>query len=229
MSSTKTVNSIGIPKQHPLVVVRAILVCFCFLGLCETLVAFQGEAPQSNEEKIRAEIDLLRDHIVKAHEDRDLESLVEDFAPNAIVTWQNTERNRGSEEFRALYERMLKGDDAVIKNVETKFEIDGEVELYGEQLAIVCGSIEEEFQLQNGKEFKLDSKWTASLTKTESGWKIASYHVSADMFDNPVMAVARFNLVMFAIAGALLGFILGCAITWFIIRSTQKQIAADAI
>jgi uncharacterized protein (TIGR02246 family) len=202
-------------------------IIFCMIGfvLPKSSFAQQVELPKTDKQVVQTEISELRDRVIKAYEDRDLDQLLQSFDPNVVVTWQDGKRNRGAEAFQAFYQRMIEGEDAVIEDSKITFEIDGDAKLFGSDSAVVCGSIQEKFKLKNGKDFTLESKWTASLAKSDSDWKIVSYHVSANMFDNPVMAVARFNIVLFAIAGALLGFVLGSLITWFIIRSTQKQVA----
>jgi len=224
---------------------RLVLLCVVFLGLLvcsssswavqseavQSEVA-QAEAAQSNpvstdEEQIRAELVELRERVVKAYEARDLDSLIKDLGSRVVITWQNADRNRGPEEFRAFYKKMMEGDNAIVVDVQTKFEIDGSAELYGEETAVVCGTIKDTFQLRDGKDFTLDSKWTSTLIKSEGEWKIVSYHVSANVFNNPILTVAKSYLITFAIVGALLGFVLGCLIMWFIIRSTQKHLAAE--
>ena len=211
------------------------LLGFCVLVASTPVYAVQDSSPsvdeeineKIDEEKIRAELVELRDRVVKAYESRDLDTLIADLGPNVIITWQNADRNRGPDEFRAFYKKMMEGDSALVTDVQTTFEIDGSAELYGSQSAIACGSIKDNFKLRDGKDFTLDSKWTATLVKFDDDWKVVSYHVSANVFDNPILTVAKTYLMTFAVVGAILGFVLGCLVMWFIIRSTQKQIAAS--
>jgi hypothetical protein len=41
-----------------------------------------------------------------------------------------------------------------------------------------------------GKEFDLENRWTAALVKQDGRWRIAAYHVSANMTDNPILDAA---------------------------------------
>ncbi len=77
MSSSPIISSVGHPKPFfALLMCRALLVFFCFfgIGLFGTTHAFQNEAPKTDEEKIRVELGELRERVVNAYEDRDLES-----------------------------------------------------------------------------------------------------------------------------------------------------------
>ncbi len=211
-----------IPMQYLL----AALVGFCLVtAVAEHSLARQESAAVSDEEKIRAELGEFRERVVAAYEARDLEALIEDVGPRVVFTWQNAERNRGPDEFRAFYKKMMDGEDSVVSDVTTKFEIDGGAELYGDSTAVVCGTTVDEFKLRNGQDLTLDSKWTATLVKSDNDWKIVSYHVSANVFQNPILTVAKSYLLTFASVGSLLGFVLGALITWFVIHSTQKKIA----
>ena len=40
-------------------------------------------------------------------------------------------------------------------------------------------------------EFDLENRWTAALVKEEGEWKLAAYHVSANVLDNAVLDIAK--------------------------------------
>ena len=42
-----------------------------------------------------------------------------------------------------------------------------------------------------GKQFELKNHWSATLVKENGRWVIASYHVSGNILDNPLLDVAK--------------------------------------
>ena len=42
-----------------------------------------------------------------------------------------------------------------------------------------------------GMEFDLENRWTATLVKDDGQWKIAAYHVSSNIADNPILTLAK--------------------------------------
>jgi hypothetical protein len=205
-----------------------------FFGVCVVACAsrccwgFQDDNASTadvDKELIRAEVLKLQDRVVAAFESRNLEDLIKELSPNIIVTWQNSDRNRGVGEFREFYNQMMEGGDAIVVDVKSKVEIDQPAEYIGDSTVVACGTITDEFILKSGNEFTLESKWTATLTKIEGNWKIISYHVSANVFDNPLLNAAKSYLVTFAIVGSLVGFVLGALVMWFIMRWSRKKLA----
>lgn len=159
--------------------------------------------------QIHDELRALRERMFVAYNKQDLDALLEDCTEDIVVTWQNGERNLGHEEFRAFYNKMMNGDNAVVKDISTTFEVDGSSILYGEKTAIARGTVDDRFTLTNGSEFLLNSKWTATVIKQDNSWKVASFHVSASIFDNPILDKATSSLFLIGSIGALCGVVLG--------------------
>lgn len=55
-------------------------------------------------------------------------------------------------------------------------------------IAIAEGISEENVKLAGGKEFSYQTRWTATLKKTDGKWQALRLHVSLNPFDNPVIA-----------------------------------------
>jgi len=168
-----------------------------------------NSAEANLEEQVHDELRILRERMFEAYEKRDLDALLEDCSEDIVITWQNGDRNLGHDEFRAFYTKMMSGENAIVKDISTTFAVDDTSILYGEDTAIARGTVNDRFTLANGSEFLLRSKWTATVVQVEDSWKVASFHVSASIFDNPILEKAKNSLVFASGIGALAGLVVG--------------------
>ena len=113
----------------------------------------------------------------------------------------------------------MKGETSVVKDVSTSFEVDDTSLLYGNDMAVARGTQADKFVLTDGSSFTLNSKWTATVIKENDAWKVASFHVSANIFDNPILDVAKGWLMKAGIGGGLVGLIIGLLIG----RATRRK------
>src|SRR5207247_7204285 len=95
---------------------------------------------------------------------------------------------RGTDNVRAYYEKMMKGDQRVVTSVQIKPVVDELSIIYGGDTAIAFGSSDDHFQLRRGLEFEVHNRWTATLVKENGQWLIAAFHASASLFDNPLLS-----------------------------------------
>jgi len=167
-----------------------------------------ADATEAVHEQLRA----LRDRMFAAYEERDVDKLLQDVAPDVVITWQNADRNLGHAEFREFYDRMMNGENSVVKDISTKFEVDDLSVLYGEDTAVARGTQEDRFSLNDGNEFTLLSRWTATVVRQDDQWKVASFHVSSNIFDNPILSTATGWLMKAGLIGGIVGLILGLVI-----------------
>lgn len=184
-----------------------------------TSTAYEGQPDQSAQEAIHTELRALRERMFDAYEKRDMDALLKDVAPDVVITWQNMDRNVGHEEFREFYDRMMNSDNGVVKNISSEFEVDGVSFLYGNNTAVARGTQADTFTLNDGSHFTLNSKWTATVVRQENGWKVASFHVSSNIFDNPILDVAKGWLLKAGLAGGLIGMFIGLLIG----RATRRK------
>ena len=168
-------------------------------------------------EPAHAEISQLRERVFAAYESRNLDALLQDVHPEVIATWQNGFRARGHNAVRTFYDEMLNGDQRVVRDVKSTFTVDGLSVLHGERAAVACGNLDDHFELRNGTNLDLKSKWTATLVKQDDRWLIASFHVSSSVFDNPILAAVKSWLttciVITAIVASIVGGIFGFLMT----------------
>jgi hypothetical protein len=56
-----------------------------------------------------------------------------------------------------------------------------------------------------GSEYELKNRWTATVVKEDGRWKLASYHVSMNVLDNPILNAAKSGLVWIGLGALVLG------------------------
>jgi uncharacterized protein (TIGR02246 family) len=160
------------------------------LLLSPVLVAAQEVKPVPAEDPAHQELRALRDRLLRAFNDKDLDALLRDVHPNAVVTWQNGEVSRGHQGIRDYYNRMMTGPNRVVESVKAAADVDELTILHGDRNGLAFGRLEEDFALTDGTAFHLSNRWTADVVKEGGRWVIAGLHVSANIFDNPVLHIA---------------------------------------
>jgi ketosteroid isomerase-like protein len=166
-------------------------------------------ADEATHNELRALRDGLLDAIRKGDFDRELTY----FHPNAVVTWHNAEVSRGREGIRKYLGRMLEGPNKAVASFSADVNVDELTILYGGDTGISFGSAVERFKMASGRDFVLPARWSATLVKEDGRWLIASLHVSDNLFDNPLLDLAR-RMIWWTggialLLGILLGFLIG--------------------
>jgi hypothetical protein len=200
--------------------------CGCFPGggygavLCVVVVLNCAGALSTRlwaaDEPIHDELRSLKRDAETALNERDLDGLLRLADSKVVATWQDAQVSRGHDGVRSYYEKMLAGDDSIVRDVNTEIVVDELAHLYGGDTAVSSGDMVQHFQLRDGMKFDLNSRWTATLVLADNQWRIAGFHVSANLFDNPVlsMAVRKTMLWSAAIAG-LIGLVAGLLVMSF--------------
>jgi uncharacterized protein (TIGR02246 family) len=176
-------------------------------------LAAQEKAQSDKEQLAHKELQALRDAVVEAINKNDLDRLATFLDDDVVVTWQNSEVCRGPKEVRAYYDRMMKGPDRVVESVAIDPKVDAPANLFGDNTAMAWGGSKDHFKLTDGRDFPVESRWSATVVRKDGQWKIASFHASVNMFDSPIMwiAVKKFMFwtgIGVGLAGLLLGFII---------------------
>jgi ketosteroid isomerase-like protein len=183
------------------------------LPLVSQTVPAPPPAPAAADEATHNELRALRDGLLDAMSKGDLERELGYFHPNVVVTWHNAEVSRGRDGVRKYLSRMLDGPNKVVERFRADVHVDELTILYGGGTGISFGSAVEHFTMKGGKELALPARWTATLVKEGDHWLIASLHASDNLFDNPLLNLAK-RVVWWAgglclIVGLGLGFLLG--------------------
>lgn len=177
----------------------------------------EGMTPE--EAAIHVELRALRDRLVAGVNDKDPDAIMADLDDEILFTAMNNEVVHGKEEAKSYYEKMMVGSQRIVEDMSLTVEVDDLSVLLAEgDVAMAAGQSVAFFDMMVGDSFEVPLRWTATLSNTDDGWKVASIHFSANIFDNPLMA--GFELFAYAIAGILL--ILGLIIGVFIGRRRKS-------
>jgi len=165
------------------------------------------------EDPAHAQLRAMRDDLLDAVNKRDMDRVLRHLHPDVVVTWQNAEVSRKPEGVRAYMSRMLDGPASIVRSFNTSIAVDELTILHGGDTGIVFGSSRDRFELRAGPPFELTGRWSATVVLDGGEWKIASFHSSTNLFDNPLLNAARRLLIVVgavaAVAGILVGFLVG--------------------
>lgn len=166
-----------------------------------------------DDEAVHNALRELKATMSKALNERDLDTLVANVDPNVVFTTMNGDVCRGPEEIRAYFDKMMNGPGRVVKNVTVSFEADALTTLHGGDTGIAYGSSKDHYELMDGQTFDVKGRWSCTMVRSGDRWLIASFHYSANLFDNPILAKVKSLIsrigVAAAIGGLLVGFLLG--------------------
>jgi hypothetical protein len=193
--------------------------------LTPALLSAQEVKPVPAEDPVHKDLRALRDRVLEAFNKNDLDGLLRNVHENAVMTWQDAEVCRGHKGIRDYYNRMMTGPNRVVESVKATAEVDELTILYGDKNGLAFGRLDEEFKLTNGMDFQLPNRWTANVVKEGDRWLIAGFHVSANVFDNPVqhMIIRRTAWWTGGIA-LLVGILLGVVGTAFVRRLRGRRL-----
>ena len=158
--------------------------------------------------------------VEKAINAQDVEGIIAQMGQDCTVVWWNAEISHGHDEIRAYYRKMMKDDGRLITRYDTKATLDGHARFVGSgaDVALADGSMEDEFFPVIRGPFKLNSRWSATAAKSGGVWKIVSLHLSANVFNNTLIAELTRALWMVGGAGLVLGGLAG----WFLGRRRRS-------
>lgn len=186
-----------------------------------TLLAgnLRGQTTQAvTVEDPTAAINVLRAELVDSFNKGDLDRLLGHLSPDVVITWQNGEVCRGPAEVRAYYDRMMTGSDRIVASVRSDPQV-ADRHVYGDW-AVSWGVMNDHFTLTDGRDLAMNSKFTATIARAGEVWKVTSFHLSVNAFDNSILqlAIRRTAIWTGAIAGIvalIIGLIVG--------RSTARR------
>jgi ketosteroid isomerase-like protein len=175
---------------------------------------------QAAEDPAHNELRALRSEIIDAITKGDFDAVIRHVHTNVVVTWQNNEVCRGHEGLREFFHRMGKQTFKGYKVPPTPDEL---TILYGNNTGVSFGQTVAQYNLF-GKEYELKSRWTATLVKENGQWLLASYHISMNVLNNPLLAGAEHGLYWAGAIALVVGLILG----WFLRRPKRPVPSAPA-
>jgi len=168
----------------------------------------QAQTAATPEDPAHNELRALRTQVLDAIKSGDVERVLAYVHPNVVITWQNQEVCRGREGLREFYNRM--GKDA-FRGYKVDPIPDDLTILYGGDTGISFGSSVAAYRLL-GKEAEFKNRWTATLVKENGRWLLASYHVSNNTLDNPLVNTAKRAVYWAGVIGLIVGLAFGLVV-----------------
>lgn len=153
---------------------------------------------------------------------QDVGRMVAQMTPDATVTWLNGEVSRGHDEIRAYYYRMVQGPDRYLDKYTTAAKIGAHARFFGD-VAVADGTMRDSFIPVARGPFNLDSNWTSTSVKINGQWKVASLHLSSNVFTNDLIEEATSAAVKTGIGGAMAGLIVGLSLGLLLARLRRRR------
>ena len=129
------------------------------------------------------------------------------LAPGFVLTFADQHR---FDDLAALdaYQRRLRAERGIERIIFAP-AIDGPARFVGEDVAIATGTSTDSFVGAGGDTTTITSRWTATLERTASGWRISALQAGVDLLDNPILERTRRTLVWFAVGIGVVGLLIG--------------------
>jgi ketosteroid isomerase-like protein len=169
--------------------------------------------PVDDLEQDHVQLRALRVRLVDAINKGDINAIDADLHPNIVITWQDGQVCKGRDQVRKFYENMVSKSKKTFQGYKVPPTADEKTILYsGATTGVVYGKSVGRFFLA-GKEIEVPNRWTATVVKENGQWTLASYHVSMNVLDNPLLNGIKkssgFVAGIALIAGLLIGWLLG--------------------
>jgi len=182
---------------------HATLVLICGLVPSALWGAQQAQAPA--EDPAHNELRAFLSNLRTAVKSGDVDAQLKYTHPNIVVTWQNNEVSRGHNGLREFMKRM---GTAAFRGYEVEPTPDELTILAGDDTGISFGRSVARYSVL-GNEYVFQNRWTATLVKENDQWLLASYHVSLNALDNPILNAATSAWYWVGGATLLVGFVGG--------------------
>jgi uncharacterized protein (TIGR02246 family) len=171
-----------------------------------------SQAPPKDE-AVHNELRALRDGLIDAMNKGDIERQLTYLHPNIVVTALNGEVSRGRDGVRAYFLKMTTGPNRIVESFHCEVTVDELTILYGADTGIAFGSAVQSYKLTDGLKLDAKTRWTATLVREHDHWLVASLHASANLFDNPLLTMAK-RIAYWAggislVVGLIVGFAIG--------------------
>jgi uncharacterized protein (TIGR02246 family) len=182
---------------------------FIFLLLCLTScgpVLAQEEAP------VHKELRGVKDQCVAALNKGDLDALTALADEEIVFTAMDSRLAHGKKELRAYFDEMLHGKDKVVDKYTLEVNVDRLTTMHGSDTGVATGTSVGHYKLTDGREFEITNRWSGTLVRKNGKWLVASFHSSANVFDNPILGEVKHKSTLMAVAAGVLALVIGLVV-----------------
>ena len=199
---------------------KKLIVIIALIFVVSDVTRAQTEPPATSPDVDKAILQ-LREGLVDSFNRGDIDGLLTYLDTNAIVTWQNGEVCEGTAAVKAYYERMMNGDKPIVKKITAEPKVLGRHVQGDGNWAISWGNLNDHFELTDGRQLDMDSRFTATIVRRGDRWLVSAFHVSVNAFENPVMLLAVKKVALGAGIGGLLVGLVGGLLLERLLRRPQ--------
>jgi len=160
-------------KKH--FIIKGLLIPFAFI--------IAPTAGANDEQEITTIVDDLLTNI----NDNDVDSTLALLNENFVLINIPGDVSVGKEEIRQYFDKMIVAKDAYLKSARFDMSLDAKPLISNDQHAFVRGRAVNYYQFSVGGSLDLPTFWTATRIKTNGEWKLSTFHISANVFQNPLL------------------------------------------
>ena len=198
----------------------ALILAFLF-----QLTALHAQPAADAYEQDHVELRALRERLVDGINKGDIDAIDADLHPNIVITWQDGQVCKGRDQVRKFYEDMVSKSKKTFQGYKVPPTADEKTILYsGATTGVVYGKSVGRFFLA-GQEIEVPNRWTATVVKENGKWSLASYHVSMNVLDNPLLNGIKKSSGVIAVIALIAGGLIG----WVVGRRKPKPIGGPAL
>lgn len=178
-----------------------------------------GENPVHNE--LRA----LRDGLLAATNKGDIDELLTFCHRDIRFTTPDGRLHKGHAGVRKYLDEMLKGPNAYVKKFKADVTVDDLALLFGDDTALATGISVDQFEVAGGNKFQLTDRWSATVVKEDGKWLVVNYQSAPNVFNNPILEMAKQSLYWAGGVGLVVGLAVGAIGTRLLRRSSKPGVA----
>jgi ketosteroid isomerase-like protein len=199
-----------------------VAVLMVVVGIALPVIAAGEQAAATKESSAEVAMDALRSGLLESFNKQDIGGILSRLAPDAVVTWQDGTVCRGREQVKTYYNEKMGGPKPVVSRVTADPRVEGR-QAYGDW-AVSFGHMNDHFFFTDGTDLKLNSQFTATVSKHGDKWLLTSIHLSTSTFDNPAVGYAGGQGLKYGgIGGVIVGLVVGGLIGALIFRRKGAQ------
>ncbi len=196
-------------------------------GFSPSVIRAAEPGAQITIDKSTAGLDRLRDAIKDAYNRGDVDGMARYLHPDVVIVFPDGSVLKGPDALRDYYNRMLKAPGHLVVSYTADPVIESRT--VHDDVGLSYGYMNDQYVLNDGKSFGLNSRFTVTVFKTADGppetggWMIRSFHSSTDAFDNPILTMVTRSVFLIAGGGGLaVGALLGLLLGAFIFRRRRR-------